>query len=44
LLSNLERLFPRALLRKVYGDYHWTEDKAITYRQFIKKLKLCTQN
>lgn len=44
LLSNLERMVPRAILRRIYGDYRWTEDEKATYRQCIKQLQLCSQS
>ena len=35
LLRNLERVFPKWIIEKVYGEYSWTDNKNITYRKLI---------
>jgi len=33
LLKNLERVFPKWLIELFYGEYQWTRDRDITYKQ-----------
>ena len=37
LLRNLERLLPKRIIELWYGRYQWTEDRRMTYRQYIQQ-------
>jgi len=38
LLRTLESFFPKRLIELFYGKYQWTDDRKITYRQFMARL------
>ncbi len=38
LLRNLERLLPKRIIEKFYGQYQWTEDLNKTYHKYLKDL------
>ena len=38
LLRNFERLMPKRLIEKFYGQYQWTDDPHTTYHQYFKNL------
>lgn len=37
LLRNLERLFPKRMIEKIYGRYHWCKDEDMTYKRYFKQ-------
>ncbi len=37
LLRNLERIFPKRLIEKFYGEYHWCADNGMTYKQYFRQ-------
>ncbi len=39
LLRNLEKVFPKKLIEKFYGKYHWCGDQYVTYNKFLKQIK-----
>ena len=36
LMRNMERVFPKRLIEKIYGPYQWTDDPRTTYHQYLK--------
>ena len=38
LLRNLERIMPKPLIEKFYGQYQWTDDPHTTYHQYFTNL------
>ncbi|MBP3763854.1 MAG: radical SAM protein [Bacteroidales bacterium] len=43
LLSNLERVAPKAFLEKLFGSYQWCADPSCSYRQHIKSIASCSK-
>lgn len=39
LVRNLERLLPKWLVEKFYGQYQWTTNSHQTYRKYLKEIK-----
>lgn len=39
LLRNLEKIFPKKLIEKFYGKYHWSADHNVTYNKYLKQIK-----
>ena len=35
LVRNLERLMPKWLVERFYGEYSWTKDKRVTYKRYF---------
>lgn len=39
LVRNLERIFPKWFIERFYGEYQWTANSRITYREHIKLMQ-----
>lgn len=35
LLRNLEKIFPKRMIEKIYGKYHWCKNENITYKKYF---------
>jgi MoaA/NifB/PqqE/SkfB family radical SAM enzyme len=37
MMRTLEKGLPKWLIEKMFGDYQWTDDKKVTYKQFMEQ-------
>ena len=37
MMRTLEKGLPKWLIEKMFGDYHWTDKKKVTYKQFMEQ-------
>ena len=37
MMRTLEKGLPKWLIEKMFGDYQWTDNKKVTYKQFMEQ-------